>query len=131
MKKPLKKGMVFGTFDGYHPGHVHFLNEAKNYAENLVVVVAVPETILALKKRGARRSLEERMRAVQAHDSSLLVVQGDAVLGEWLVLKKHKPGIVILGYDQDALGAEIEKLGIETARIAAHFPKKYKSSLLS
>ena len=69
-----KTGMVFGVFDGLHEGHRYFLGKAKEKADNLIVVVAVPETIQILKNRGAKRTLHERMSAVKEFGTSFTVV---------------------------------------------------------
>jgi len=36
-------------------------------------------------------------------------VLGDRVLGAYQVIKKYKPDIICLGYDQDALGEDLEE----------------------
>ena len=50
MKRP-KKVMVFGTFDGIHDGHRHFLREAKKQGEELIVAVSKDEVVQKLKNR--------------------------------------------------------------------------------
>lgn len=123
-------GMVFGVFDGFHPGHQHFLSEALKHCDKLIVVVAHPHIVKALKDRTPYCSLEERLAAVRTFNERLEVTQGDEHLGRWTALKTYQPDIVLLGYDQERLGAELAKLHVLTQIITAHFPTKFKSSLI-
>jgi len=125
------KGIVFGVFDGLHAGHKHFLSKAKAKCDELVVVVAPDEAARVLKGRAPRRALSDRMKNVIAFDSELRVVPGDETQGSWRVLVSEKPDVVLLGYDQDALGAEIEKRGIPVEHLSAHEPEQYKSSIMN
>ncbi|HLC71304.1 MAG TPA: adenylyltransferase/cytidyltransferase family protein, partial [Candidatus Nanoarchaeia archaeon] len=36
----MKTVMCFGTFDILHPGHLHYLQQAKKYGDYLMVVIA-------------------------------------------------------------------------------------------
>jgi len=36
----MKTVMTFGTFDIVHPGHIHFLQQAKTYGDRLITIVA-------------------------------------------------------------------------------------------
>lgn len=123
--------MVFGVFDGFHQGHEHFLKEAAKHCEKLVVVVAHPDIVLALKQRVPLFSLSERMQAICDFDSNLEVTPGDTAIGTWSALKRYQPDLVFLGYDQEHLGNELEKIGIAHTFVSAHHPEKYKSSLLN
>ncbi len=123
-------GMVFGVFDGFHQGHQHFLTQSAAYCQKLVVVVARPEIVLALKKRFPRHTLEERIDHIRTHNPTWEVIPGDEKIGTWSALKKYQPGIVLLGHDQETLGQELDKLHILHTVITAFHPDKYKSSLL-
>lgn len=46
-----KKVMVFGTFDIFHKGHEFYFSKAKEYGEELIVIVARDETVLKIKKK--------------------------------------------------------------------------------
>lgn len=128
--KPYSKGIVFGVFDNFHPGHAHFLKEASSLCENLTVVVTLPEISKILKNTLPRESLEERIKNVKNFNQNLNVIEGDSKLGEWSVLKQNNPDIVILGYDQKGIADELEKSNVQYIVLGAHYPEKYKSSLM-
>ncbi len=129
-QSPLPTGMVFGVFDGFHPGHQFFLSQARARCERLVVVVALSEVVERMKKRPPLYSYEERVARIKEFDSSLTVVPSDPGLGDWQVLKNHQPDIVFLGYDQVALGQALADIAMPHAFIDSHYPEKYKSGLL-
>lgn len=123
--------MVYGVFDGFHPGHQHFLQEALKHCDKLIVVVAHPDIVKALKDRTPYCSSEERLASIRAFDERLEVILGDESIGRWTALNTYRPDIVLLGYDQERLGTELEKLHVRTRLITAHFPTKFKSSILN
>lgn len=125
------RGMVFGVFDGLHGGHTYFLREAASKCDDLVVVVALPETSLALKGRPPALSLSERMQGVRLCDPKFIVIPGDVVPGSWEVLAAYKPDVVFLGYDQKELAKEISTEGVRTETLFAHEPLRFKSSILN
>lgn len=127
--------MVFGVFDGFHKGHEYFLSEALKRCSKLTVVVAVPEMVELMKKKRPMHTLEDRIQAIKdfAVDvtPNISVIPGDATLGEWNVLKIHQPDMVILGYDQQGIAGEMERLGIPYEYINSYHPEIYKTSLMS
>ena len=122
--------MAFGVFDHFHKGHEYFLSEAKSRCDELVVVVTVPGIVELLKKRQPDHSLEERKAHIATFDASLSIVSGDEALGSWQVLRMHEPDIVFLGYDQQGIARELDKLGQAYALIGPHHPERYKSSIV-
>lgn len=67
--------MVFGTFDGLHPGHYNFFKQAKKYGDYLIVVVARNIVIKKIKKHFPNKNEEERLTEVQKYklvDKTLL-----------------------------------------------------------
>lgn len=123
--------MVFGVFDGFHEGHQHFLREAAQHCDRLIVVVAHPDIVKMLKDCTPYYSPEERLAAIRAFNPDAEVIIGDSTIGRWTALKHYRPDIVLLGYDQNRLGTELEKIGTCSYVITAHFPTKFKSSLLN
>jgi FAD synthetase len=130
MTKKHKKGMVFGVFDVFHPGHVYFLNEAASRCEELTVVVTHPEVVMLLKNKNPRNSLEERVCAVKKNDDRYNVVTGDSTIGGWQVLRDNQFDIIFLGYDQQGIAKELDRLKVNYEILDSHYPEKYKSSLL-
>jgi FAD synthetase len=140
MKKAAKRYgrrvMVFGTFDGLHPGHIHFLNQAKKLGDFLIVVVGRDRAVSRLKMKPPRRN--ERTRAALLKGSAIpdRVILGDAKQGKWNVIKKIKPDIVALGYDQKEIAKDLRSkravfshsFRLTTAK--AHQPRSYHSRIL-
>lgn len=123
--------MVFGVFDGLHQGHHYFLREAQEKCDTLIIVVAHQKIVKALKQHSPLHSLETRVQTIQKAFHQATVTSGDTNIGTWSALKKHHPDIVFLGYDQERLGQELEKIGVRSMFITAHSPEIYKSSLLN
>lgn len=133
--------MAFGVFDGLHPGHEYFLTEAAKQCDELIVVVTLDDVVLHFKNRLPRFGLAERMEKIKKFgegfannlNTKITVVSGDSVgeMGQWNVLKTHKPDVVFIGYDQDGISEEMVKLGVPTMTIEAHYPEKYKSSIIN
>jgi cytidyltransferase-like protein len=97
-----KKVLVFGTFDGIHPGHLFFLNESRKLG-NLYVSVSSDESALQRKGKSPIHNIKERMTAIQDLNIVDEVLEGDKTLNEWLAIKIVKPDIIALGFDQYGL----------------------------
>jgi len=127
----MKKIMLFGTFDILHPGHVYVLKQARRLGGHLTTVVARDATVLKIKKHCPRNP--EKIRVKNLKDTGLVdkVILGN--LGDKLiVVKKVKPDIIVLGYDQNNFVEELSKTfpQIKIVRLKSYYPKKYKSSLI-
>ncbi|MBI2075335.1 MAG: adenylyltransferase/cytidyltransferase family protein [Candidatus Harrisonbacteria bacterium] len=132
----MKKVMVFGVFDGMHEGHKAFLREAKKFGEHLIAVVAPNHIVEHLKGYLPEIDIAERMAHLEAEDGVGEVAVGDEKLSGWEVIKKYQPDVIALGYDQEALKADLEKnihqLGYhpEIKVMSSFEPNIYHSSLL-
>ena len=132
----MQKILIFGTFDGLHPGHIDFIKQAKRLGDYLVAVVARDVTVNQVKGHFPKRSELLRLKGVQ---QTKLV--NEAVLGNignpYEIIKKIKPDIIALGYDQKAftenLAQELKKAGIpaKTIRLTPLQPVKYHSSIIN
>lgn len=127
----MTKIMVFGTFDILHPGHLYVLKQARKYGDNLAAVVARDATVLKIKKHCPHNP--EKIRVKNLKNTKLVdkVILGN--LGDKLtVVKKIKPDIIILGYDQNNFVKELSEAfpKIKIVRLKSYYPKKYKSSLM-
>jgi FAD synthetase len=128
--------LAFGTFDVFHIGHLNYLKQAKKIAGDDELIVIVARDVNALKHSHKKliHSESERLEII----SNLKIVDR-ALLGEknpFDILKKLKPKIIVLGYDQlnniALLEKEIAKLGLDTRIIRAK-PYQYnekKSSII-
>jgi len=110
--------MATGVFDILHPGHLHFLEEARKLGDELVVVVATDSTARQ-RKHEPMTPQDMRLKMI----SSLRIVD-KAILGHdgdmFRVVEELKPDIIALGYDQshdeEQIKAELAKRGLK-ARI--------------
>ena len=132
-----KKVMVFGVFDRLHPGHLSFLEQASKYGD-VIAVITRDEMVRALKKKIIFSSDMIRVLTVEDAPHVSQAVLGDAVLGSYDIVRKHKPDIICLGYDQQVLAddlrmrmdrGEIDRIGLEVMQ--PFEPEKYHTSLLS
>ena len=127
--------MAFGTFDLLHPGHLSYLRQAKKLGSRLVVVVARDSSVKRIKSRLPVYSERERLGLVSALKFVDRAVLGSIVEKDMLlIVKKMKPDIIALGYDQNPGNSELRQklteVGIKCKirRMEAHMPKKHKSS---
>ena len=127
----IKKGMVFGVFDGLHEGHQYFLKKAAEMCEKLVVVVARDKAAHTLKGHAPKRTEQKRLAAIQLFNPQWTAFLGDTEAGEWKILKMENPDRVFLGYDQKEMRGELKKLEIPFESIEAHEPERFKSGLLN
>jgi cytidyltransferase-like protein len=127
--------LVFGAFDGLHKGHIALLNFAKSQGGELHVALATDEAIQILKRVQPAHSFEERKEALMKTGlvTSILASQPD---DNYASIRALKPGQIILGYDQELLRAHLlewlkeHKLSVQVLTAPAHYPERYKTSLL-
>ncbi|MGC8562350.1 MAG: adenylyltransferase/cytidyltransferase family protein [Thermoplasmata archaeon] len=121
--------LATGVFDILHPGHVHFLTEAKKLGDELVVVVARDSVAQRMKRlpfvpENIRVSMVGALKPV---DKAILGVEGNI----YDILPIVKPDIVALGYDQEFDNDEIinegKKRGIylKVARISKYSDSEF------
>lgn len=123
--------MVFGCFDGIHAGHHDFLRNARKYGQRLVAVVARDCNV---KKKKPRVIHSERERlALVSHfvDEAFLGSEEDF----YAPIKKMRPDVIVIGYDQDydaaMLSKKIREFGLKTRVIKlrkGYAPERCKSS---
>ena len=129
--------MVFGVFDGVHEGHRHFLREAKKLGDYLIAVVSPDESVEDLKGKVPVNILADRIAHVETEDDVDKAVVGDLEKGSWGVVKKFRPDIIAVGYDQKEMKKNLENSiedfnwFIEIETVSAHKPEKYHSSIIN
>jgi FAD synthetase len=117
-QKQKKIVLASGTFDLLHLGHVRFLEEAKKAGgENSELIVIVARDSTVEKRKGVKPVMPEDQR--RALVEALKMVD-EAILGydEFdisKVIKKIKPDIIAVGYDQDGIEKEVRKAMKEMA----------------
>lgn len=125
--------MIFGTFDILHPGHLHFISEAKKKGDRLIAVVARDITTKKIKGAVPTYSEQERKKILESIREIDAVVLGDNK-EYFAIVKKVSPEIICLGYDQHIVAEDLQKemahakLQPEIIRIGPYFPDRFKSS---
>jgi len=131
----MKRVLVFGTFDGLHPGHINFFQQAKKLGDELIIVVARDATVERVKGRRPRKN--ENARLSDARNAG---IAGEVLLGNlgdpYAIIKQIKPDIIALGYDQTSFTANLESelkkaaISVKIVRLKPHKPEIFKSSLI-
>jgi len=134
--KKFKTVMVFGTYDLFHEGHKSFFRQAKKYGDYLIVVVARDKTVLAVKNRRPRNKENIRLKTIKASGLADKVIIGN-LRDKYAVIKKYRPEVICLGYDQkdftERLAIKLKEFKIPGTNIYQLKPYKseiYKSSKL-
>jgi len=99
--------MASGVFDILHTGHISYLEQAKTYGDELVVVVACDETV---RKRKHEPITPETMRvrivsSLKAVDRAVIGRGGDM----FAILEEIRPDIIVLGFDQTFTEEDLQK----------------------
>lgn len=132
----MRKVMAFGTFDNFHLGHEAYLKQAKSLGDELVVVIARDETVQKIKGRFPDQNELERKKAVEKSEVATKAILGNPD-DKYEVLRKYRPNIIALGYDQFVFTYRLskflidEKMDAKIVRLQSFEPERYKSSLLN
>ncbi|MDZ7798775.1 MAG: adenylyltransferase/cytidyltransferase family protein [Patescibacteria group bacterium] len=133
MKKE-KKVLVFGTFDHLHPGHQYFLKKAKSLGNRLMVVLARDKNVKKIKGQKPSQNEKQRLIKIKNLDFVDQVFLGqDNLNHKYDIIKKIKPDIIALGYDQKNFTQDLPKYinnKTKIIRLKAFEPGKYKSSII-
>ena len=129
-----KIGIIFGTFDIVHPGHLNLFAQARESDVYLITVIARDKTVFQVKGKYPKNEELDRLKNVKKHKVSDLVVLG-SLRDKYAVIKKYRPDIIFLGYDQSAfienLKSKLHEMNLTKAKIVRlkpHQPEIYKTS---
>ncbi len=127
----MKKVMTFGTFDIFHPGHIHYLWEASKLGSSMTVVIARDARVEKLKWRAPQDDENLRKENVGKAFPNAKVILGDEE-DIFAPLYLHKPDILVFGYDQRVPIEKIHELfpDIVMEKIGGFETEKWKSSKL-
>ena len=118
---PKKKVLVGGCFNSIHLGHIYFLKESKKLGDELFVILANDKN----NKKLYSVSAKERKRLLEALNIADKVVIGNPN-NKADIVKKIKPDIIALGYDQE-LPKGLNKLKfVRIKKLANHCTKLQK-----
>lgn len=111
--------MATGVFDIVHPGHVSYLEQAKSYGDELVVVVACDATVRARKHEPITPE-SMRARVVGAMKPvDRVIIGGDGDIFD--TVRYVRPDVIVLGFDQgfdeEALRADLAERGMGNIRV--------------
>lgn len=90
-----KKVLAGGCFNRIHPGHIYFLKEAKKLGNELIVVLTNDKN----NKKPYAVSAKERKKILKSLNIADKIFIGDPK-NKIKIVKKVKPDIIALGYDQ-------------------------------
>ncbi len=127
--------MCFGAFDGLHPGHLNFFEQAKQYGDKLIVSVGTDKNVEKIKGKKPLFSQVERLALV---DNCKLVDK--AVIGAednyFENIASFKPDVICLGYDQWAKEEDVKEglkdVGLTSCKVVRLKPyeeKRAKSTI--
>lgn len=129
--KKEKRVLAIGTFDLLHPGHLHYLNQAKKNG-HLIVLVARDLNVERIKQRKPIFDEKHRLELVKS-----LKMVDEAVLGNlenmYAKIKEINPDILAMGYDQEPSNSDLKiilanlKISPKIIRIKELNPKEFKS----
>jgi cytidyltransferase-like protein len=129
---------IFGVFDGVHEGHREFITVAKKHGDQLVAIVARDAVVEKLKNKTPKNNEALRIKALLEVSEIDRVYLGDVEEGTYKILREVHPDVVYLGYDQQALHANIKKAikegllpDLELLFGNAHKPEIMHSSILN
>lgn len=126
---------MFGTFDLLHSGHEALFRQARKLGEDVTVILARDNTIIKFKKHSPLYNERARKRALKESGWVNHVFLG-SLHDKYNAIKKIKPDIICLGYDQKYFVGELEekiksfKLKIRIVRLKSFKPNIYKSTIL-
>ncbi len=123
------KVLVFGTFDGVHPGHRFVFDHALKRGD-LYVVVARDATVERIKGRRPKHHEAARVQSIATLYPTARVTLGHPTDFR-APLRDIAPDLILLGYDQRLPpGVSEADFAVPVERLPAFHPEKYKSSLL-
>ncbi|HEY5600708.1 MAG TPA: adenylyltransferase/cytidyltransferase family protein [Patescibacteria group bacterium] len=132
----MRKILVFGAFDGIHPGHLNFFKQARKYGDFLIVSIGTDKNVKKIKGQNPLFNQDERLELIK---NCKLVDQ--TVIGSesnyFDHIKYLAPDVICLGYDQWAtrkyVVEELKKVGLVNTLVVRLDPykiKKAKSSIM-
>ena len=131
----MKTVITFWTFDIVHPGHVYFLQQAKSHGTHLITIVARDQNVMKFKKKPPFHHEHQRMQDIKNLNVADMVELGHET-DYFFAIKKYKPDVVAIGYDQTYLVKELSEFLYENGYktelviIEGFGPDEHKSSII-
>ena len=133
-RKNIKVVLTGGVYDIIHPGHIHTLKNSKQKGDLLIVSIARDSRVIKIKGRKPINNERRRtilVSSIRYVDFTLLGSKGD-IFG---VVKKIKPNIITIGYDQTHQISELRRrvkinnLSIKIKKLDSPIPHVKSSNL--
>ncbi len=125
----MSRVILFGTFDLLHPGHEFVFNEAAKLG-TVTVIVARDTSVERIKKRKPMETEVIRAENIRKKFPAFTVELGSST-DFFEPILKHKPDLILLGYDQKLPpGIAEEMLPAPVLRLPGYKPEVFKSSLM-
>ena len=133
-RKNIKVIFTGGVYDIIHPGHIHTLKNSKQEGDLLIVSIARDSRVIKIKGRKSINNEKRRailVSSIRYVDFTLLGSKGDI----FSVVKKIKPDIITIGYDQTHQINELKKrvkmnnLNIKIKKLDSPIPHVKSSNL--
>ena len=130
----IKVVLTGGVYDIIHPGHIHTLKNSKQEGDLLIVSIARDNRVIKIKGRKPINNEKRRtilVSSIRYVDFTLLGSKGD-IFG---VVKKIKPNIITIGYDQTHQISELRRrvkinnLNIKIKKLDSPIPHVKSSNL--
>jgi FAD synthetase len=105
--------LATGAFDLLHYGHYRFLEEAKKAGgrnSKLIVLIARDKTVKKRKGKGPILPEDQRRALVEALKPVDQAILGYEEMNVEAVIKKIKPDIIAVGYDQRDMRRSVEEI---------------------
>ena len=123
-----------GVYDIIHPGHIYTLKKSKKMGDVLIISIATDERVKKIKNRMPLNNEKRRVNLVSAikYVDYALVGSEKSIFN---TVKKIKPDIITIGYDQRHNIIEVKKLivknkmKIKVVKLDSPIPK-VKSSFI-
>ncbi|MHC1563829.1 MAG: adenylyltransferase/cytidyltransferase family protein [Candidatus Hecatellaceae archaeon] len=137
MERKGKLVLASGVFDLIHPGHLSFLEKAKEAGGSgaqLLVVVARDSTVEMLKGSKPVIPEEQRRLLVESLKPVDKAVLGSEKFDMAGIIERYRPDIVAVGYDQNLIEAEVKRIvsergfPVKIVKIGKFGPKGLDSS---
>ena len=106
--KKRRRVIVFGIFDGIHEGHRDLFRQAREHADELIVIVGRDSASLRWKGKEPKYSQETRLGLVLKEEQVDQAMFGDEEQSTYGVIKAVNPDVICLGYDQKVLAGDLK-----------------------
>ncbi|NIO22705.1 MAG: adenylyltransferase/cytidyltransferase family protein [Candidatus Aenigmarchaeota archaeon] len=104
----VNKVLIGGVFNLVHKGHEFFLKRAKELGDYLIVVIASNRTAQLTKKYPVLDQVIRKKNLEKLGIADRVVIGDEADFMN--VVRREKPNVIVLGYDQKISEKELEKM---------------------